>query len=126
RFGKLLFLRDGNLMAQAFDERRLELSGAPIIVSERVHSYLDTATVSVADNDTLVYKSATQNMQMTWLDRQGRPAGRLSEPGLYGGINLSPDATRAVIVRVNPQVTSNATLCLLPPARGARRRVVTS
>ena len=122
RFGKLLFLRDGNLMAQTFDERRLELSGAPIIVSERVHSYLDTATVSVADNDTLVYKSATQNMQLMWVDRQGRPTGRVSEPGLYGGINLSPDATRAVIVRVNPQVTSNATLSLLDLASGTSSR----
>jgi eukaryotic-like serine/threonine-protein kinase len=122
RFGKLLFLRDGNLMAQTFDERRLELSGAPIVVSERVHSYLDTATVSVADNETLVYKSATQNMQLTWVDRQGRPTGRVSEPGLYGGINLSPDARRAVIVRVNPQVTSNATLWLLDLASGTSSR----
>jgi Tol biopolymer transport system component len=122
RFGKLLFLRDGNLLAQTFDERRLEISGAPIVVSERVHSYLDTATVSVSDNDTLVYKSATQNMQLAWLDRQGRPVGRLSEPGLYGGISLSPDATQAVVVRVNPQVTSTATLWLLNLASGASSR----
>jgi eukaryotic-like serine/threonine-protein kinase len=122
RPGKLLFLRDGNLMAQTFDERRLELSGAPIIVSERVHSYLDTATVSVSDNDTLVYKSATQNMQLMWVDRQGRPVGRVSDPGLYGGINLSPDATQAVVVRVTPQITSNATLWLLDLASGASSR----
>jgi eukaryotic-like serine/threonine-protein kinase len=122
RFGKLLFLRDGNLMAQTFDELRLELSGTPIVVSERVHSYLDTATVSVSDNGTLVYKSATQNMQLAWVDRQGRAVGRVSEPGLYGAINLSPDATRAVIVRVNPQITSNSTLWLLDLASGASSR----
>jgi Tol biopolymer transport system component len=100
-------------MAQAFDERRLELFDAPILVSERVHSYLDTATVSASDNDVLVFKSATQNSQLAWVDRQGRAVGRPSEPGLFGGISLSPDATRLAVVRVNPQVTSSATLWLL-------------
>jgi serine/threonine protein kinase len=82
--GRLLFLRDGNLMSQTFDERRLDLSDTPILVSERVHSYLDTATVSASDNDILVYKTATQDSQLTWLDRQGRTIGRVSDPGLYG------------------------------------------
>jgi Tol biopolymer transport system component len=120
--GRLLFLRDGNLMAQIFDERRLELSDDPILVSERVHSYLDTATVSASDNDILVYRSAEENSQLTWFDRQGRLIGRVSEPGLHGGLNLSPDATRAVVVRVNPQVTSSATLWLLDFASGRSSR----
>ncbi len=120
--GKLLFLRDGNLMAQAFDESRLELSGAPILVAEGVHSYLDTATVSASENDILVYKSAVENSQLTWLDRQGRVVGRVSEPGLYDGLSLSPDAMRAAVARVNPQVTSNATLWLFDFARGASTR----
>ena len=38
-------------MAQAFDERRLELSGAPILVAEACHSYFDTTTVSASEND---------------------------------------------------------------------------
>jgi eukaryotic-like serine/threonine-protein kinase len=120
--GRLLFLRDGSLMAQTFDERRLELSDAPILVSDHVHSFLDTATVSASDNDILVYKSATQNSQLTWFDRQGRSIGRISEPGLYGGINLSPDASRVVAVRVNPQITSSATLWLFHLASGASSR----
>jgi serine/threonine protein kinase len=120
--GRLLFLRDGSLMAQTFDERRLELSDAPILVSDHVHSFLDTATVSASDNDILVYKSATQNSQLTWFDRQGRSIGRISEPGLYGGINLSPDASRVVAVRVNPQITSSATLWLFDLASGASSR----
>jgi Tol biopolymer transport system component/tRNA A-37 threonylcarbamoyl transferase component Bud32 len=120
--GRLLFLRDGNLMAQTFDEQRLELSGAPMLVAERVHSYLDTATVSSSENDILVYKSAAENSQLTWVDRLGRVVARVSEPGLYGGLNLSPDATRAVVVRVNPQVTSSATLWLFDFARGTSTR----
>lgn len=120
--GRLLFLRDGNLMTQTFDERRLELADAPILVAERVHSFLDTATVSASENDTLAYKSAAETSQLTWVDRQGRLIGRVGEPGLYGGISLSPDAARAAVVRVNPQVTSSATLWLLDFASGRSSR----
>ena len=123
--GRLLFLRDGNLMAQTFDERRLELSGAPILVAEHVHSYLDTTTVSASENDILVYKSAAASKLM-WFDRQGRVVGRLSEPGLYGGFNLSPDGTRAAVVHVNPQVTSSATLWLFDFARGTSTRLAST
>jgi len=120
--GRLLFLRDGTLMAQAFDDRRLELFDAPFAVAERVHSYLDTATVSSSENGILVYKTATEDSQLTWLDRQGRVAGRVSEPGLYSRLNLSPDATRAVVTRVDPQATSSLTLWLFDLANGRSTR----
>jgi eukaryotic-like serine/threonine-protein kinase len=120
--GRLLFLRDGNLMAQTFDERRLALADAPILVTERVHSFLDTATVSASENDTLVYRSAAESSQLTWVDRQGRLTGRVWESGLYGGISLSPDAARAAVVRINPQVTSSATLWLLDLESGRSSR----
>jgi Tol biopolymer transport system component len=122
RHGRLLFLRDGNLTAQIFDERQLELSDSPVVVRERVHSYLDTATVSASDNDVLVYRSADESSQLTWLDRQGRQIGRALEPGLHGGVNLSPDAMQAAVVRVNPQVTSSATMWLLDFASGRSSR----
>src|SRR5262249_25598190 len=84
-----------------------------------------TATVSASDNDVLVYKSATQSLQLTWRDRQGRAAGRVSEPALYGGVSLSPDAGRVAVVRVNPLVTSSAALWLLDLARGSGSRFAT-
>jgi Tol biopolymer transport system component len=123
--GRLLFLRDGNLMAQTFDERRLELSGAPILVADHVHSYLDTTTASASENNILVYKS-TAVSQLTWYDRHGRVVGHLSEPGLYGGVNLSPDGRRAAVVRVNSQVTSSATLWLFEFARGTSTRLTST
>src|SRR5205085_10819552 len=36
--GHLLFLREGSLLAQAFDEKNLQLQGDPIAVAERVGS----------------------------------------------------------------------------------------
>ena len=38
RMGRLLFLREGSLLAQAFDERSLQPQGDPIPVAERVGS----------------------------------------------------------------------------------------
>jgi len=110
---RILFLRDGNLMAQAFDTRSLQLVGAPVTVAQRVHSFLDTMTASASDNGALLYKSASENSQLTWFDRQGRVVSRLSEPALYAGLSLSRDGARAAVVRMNPQVTSSASLWLL-------------
>jgi Tol biopolymer transport system component len=119
---QILFLRDGNLMAQAFDERSFELMGTPAILAEGVHSFLDTSTVSASANGILIYKRASRNSQLTWFDRQGRVVGRLSEPGVYSGLSLSPDGTRAMVVRTNPQVTSSATLWTLDLASGGNTR----
>jgi hypothetical protein len=52
----MLFLRDGNLMAQAFDETRLELSGPTVQVADGVDAYRDGATMSVSANGARVSK----------------------------------------------------------------------
>jgi Tol biopolymer transport system component len=113
---RILFLREGNLMAQVFDVQRLELLGTPAPVAERVHSFLDTTTASASDNGVLVYKTASETSQLTWLDRQGRVVARLSEPGLYAGVSLSRDGSRAAVLRTNPQVTSSLALWLIDVA----------
>ena len=79
--GRLLFLREGTLIAQPFDERRLALVGEPVPVAERVGAFRDGAFFSVSANDVLVYRSADADSQLTWFDRQGVVAGRASEPG---------------------------------------------
>ena len=69
--GRLLFLREGTLIAQPFDERRLALAGEPVPVAERVGAFRDSAFFSVSANDVLVYRSADTDSQLTWFDRQG-------------------------------------------------------
>lgn len=121
---QVLFLRDGNLMTQDLDESRLVLAGTPALVRERVHSYLDTATVSVSDTGTIVYKGAEPYAELQWSDRRGRPAGRAAEAGLFHGLSISPDGTRAAVARVNPQATSHASMTLLDLADGTLRQLV--
>ena len=71
--GQVLFLRQGTLMAQPFDARRLEPSGEAVPVAEQVGSFLDYGLFSASSNGVLVYRSgAGLDYQLTWLDRQGR------------------------------------------------------
>jgi hypothetical protein len=55
--GQLLFLREGTLMAQAFDARRLELAGDAVPVVERVGSFPQAGRgfFSVSSNGILMY-----------------------------------------------------------------------
>ena len=117
--GRLLFLREGTLIAQPFDERRLALAGEPVPVAERVGSFRDGAYFSVSNNDVLVYRPADTDSQLTWFDRQGVVAGRASEPGGFRDVALSPDGTRAVASRTNPLDTTKADLWLFDLKRGS-------
>ena len=117
--GRLLFLREGALMSQPFDAERLALAGDPVPVVERVGSFRDGAYFAVSDNDTLVYRTAESDYQLTWFDRQGSVAGQISEPGGYREVALSPDGTRAAASRTDPQDSTKADLWLFDLSRGA-------
>jgi serine/threonine protein kinase/Tol biopolymer transport system component len=117
--GRLLFLRDGTLMAQPFDARRLALAGDPVPVAERVGSFRDGGFFSASGTDVLVYRTADTDSQLTWFDRQGTVSGRASEPGGFRGVALSPDGARAVASRTNPQDTTKADLWLFDLSRGS-------
>ena len=119
--GTMLFLRDGNLMAQAFDETRLELSGPIVQVADGVDAYIDSVTMSVSANGVLVYRSVA-NLRLTWLDRQGRPAGVVEEPGRYTGLALSHDGARAPVSIADPQVVSRTDLWLFDFSRNTVTR----
>jgi Tol biopolymer transport system component len=121
--GTVLFLRDGTLMAQAFDETRFELSGSAVQIADAVDAYRDSATMSVSTNGVLVYR-ATANLQLTWLDRQGRKTGNVTEPGRYMTLALSPDGARALVSKADPQVVSRRDLWLFDFSRGTARRFV--
>jgi dipeptidyl aminopeptidase/acylaminoacyl peptidase len=116
--GRLLFLREGALMAQPFDATRLALAGDPVPVAERVGSFRDGAYFSASANDVLVYRTADTDSQLTWFDRQGAMSGRASEPGGFRAVSLSPDGTRAVASRTHPLDPTKADLWLFDLSRG--------
>jgi Tol biopolymer transport system component/predicted Ser/Thr protein kinase len=106
--GRLLFMRDGTLLAQMFDERRLEPLGEPVPVVEQVGAFLLSASFSASANGVLTYragKSAIALSGLGWYDRQGKELGDAGEPGTYSysDLALSPDGTRVAATRIDPK-----------------------
>jgi Tol biopolymer transport system component len=95
RSGQLLFLREGSLMAQAFDEDRLEVVGEAVPVADQVGTSISRAFFSVSANGILAYRTGgAASTQLSWYDRQGHPLGHVGEPSDYQDVALSPDSTR--------------------------------
>ena len=105
--GYLLLVREGKLLAQPFDLRRLQSTGAPSLVSDGVRMAFDrrVADFSVAQNGTLVFLSAVGSGQrLVWFDREGKELGvavpDIGNPtsGLMVG-TLSPSGDRVAVGR---------------------------
>ncbi len=101
--GRLLFVREETLMAQAFDATSHQLSGDPVAVADQVSF---TATIpeiaaSADANGTLIYLANSQpNRQLVWYDRSGAELGRAAMTGVGGdAVSLAPDGTRVVFGR---------------------------
>ena len=99
--GHLFFMRDGTLMAQPFDAGRLKLIGEPVPVAEQVGTFGSNGFFSISANGSLAYRAggSTANRQLTWFDRQGKQSATAFDPGPYMDLSLSPDGTRAAILR---------------------------
>ena len=102
--GYLLFVRNGNLMAQPFDAERLDLLEEPSLLSKRLGLWpLGNASFSVSNTGVLAYRpSVDVKTQLVWLDREGRRLGTIEEVDFIHP-DLSSDATKMAAVRVDPQ-----------------------
>jgi hypothetical protein len=61
--GYLFFMRDGTLMAQAFEAERLQLSGEPVPVAEAVDTtWFDLGVFSVSPGGVLAYRTRFSNL----------------------------------------------------------------
>ncbi len=117
--GHLLFMRDGSLMTQAFDNRKLEPFGDPVLLVERVGSFRLGANFSVSESGVLAYRGTAALSGLTWFDRQGKSIGSGGEPGAYTDLSLSPDGNRAAVTRTD---ATGQGLWLFEFARGISTR----
>jgi Tol biopolymer transport system component len=109
--GHILYLREGTLMAQSFDTKRLETAGEAVPVAEQVERVLNSGTVgafSVSQDGLLAYRTGRQlsadtgAAQMTWFDRQGKAVSEGEQP-LSTEPALSPDGTQVAFTRIQAQ-----------------------
>jgi len=120
--GYLLFMRDGTLMAQVFDERRLEAVGEAVPVADQVGTSLTRAFFSVSANGVLAYRTGSgANSQISWFDRQGHNLGSAGAVGEHRSMALSPDG--AQVAHIQPGQGSGWQIWLLDMARGANTRL---
>jgi Tol biopolymer transport system component len=114
--GRLLFLREESLMAQAFDERRFEVVGEPAPIAEQVGTSITRAYFSVSLNGVLAYRGGSGRSELTWFDRKGHNLGRAGEPGYYEDMALSKEASRVAYSRTSQG--GNRQIWTLEAARG--------
>jgi eukaryotic-like serine/threonine-protein kinase len=118
--GHLLFVRNGTLLVQPFDAKRLALSGEAIPLMEQVNAF------AVSNNEVLIYRRAAGeagqgSAQLVWFDRSGKPAGQAGGPANYSGdVRLSPDGRRAAVDLVTG---INRDIWVIDLARGVPARL---
>jgi eukaryotic-like serine/threonine-protein kinase len=97
--GQLLFVRGGSLLAQAFDSGKLAVSGEPRVIAEHVTQNWDDHRYefSASANGRLVYRSASPDSQLAWVDRTGKQIGTVGEPRRMGMFSISPDLRHVAI-----------------------------
>jgi len=99
RSGHLLYVQKGTLFAAPFDRERLELTGPPRPVIDRVSANYTggTAMFEVSSSGTLVYvpsRSGGRASPIEWLDRSGRSALLRSTPSEWFALSLAPGGRR--------------------------------
>jgi Tol biopolymer transport system component len=107
--GHLLFVRDGNLIAQPFSLDTQQIHGEPAIVAANVPLYsaefLGTGRGQfAASQDGVVVYLSQPNLVMprlTWFDRQGKELATVGEPALYFGPRIAPDGKRVAVSRLD-------------------------
>lgn len=105
---KLLFVRDGALLAQPFDLGRLELSGEPILIANEM-PFTSSGRLGVSASRSVVLVLASAGLagspyQTAWVDRTGRD---LAPPSVIVGYGRSEP--KGQMVWLAASVTSRPT-----------------
>jgi Tol biopolymer transport system component len=106
--GRLLFTRNGFLVAQAFNPDTFALSGEPAQLASHVRSISGASwsLFDVASNGTLIYQagSAAEGNQMTWVDPKGHEIGKLGDVAQHDDpIRVSPDGSQVTMGIFDPR-----------------------
>ncbi|MDQ6892991.1 MAG: protein kinase [Acidobacteriota bacterium] len=95
--GYLVYVRDGALFAQPFDEAKAQLRGEARLLASNVHYFYGPAHAAFSASQTgvLAYQTPARPLDVAWFDRQGKRTGQLGEPVVVKGLRISPEGKRA-------------------------------
>jgi serine/threonine protein kinase len=102
--GDLFYVRDGVLVARAFDSSTLRFTGEAVPIAERIPYFSPTgwAPFSVSENGSIAYQAGAPESPLRWLDRKGQTLATLGPPGEYKNVRLSPDGRKAAVEKIDP------------------------
>ena len=122
--GYLLYLDGYALLAQPFNADRLELSGQPFVLAEKVgHATTGYSSMSVSGAGTLAYSGPILRPgRLTWFNREGKTAGTIAQEGEYLDFRLSPDGNRVAASLINPK-SGDVDIWLSDISRGSTSRL---
>ncbi len=121
--GRLLFLRQGALLAQLYDPKGQKLSGEAATLAEGVgfNEISSNAFFSASQNGVVAFHAGGDSeSQPTWCDRKGNVLSTVGSPGSYDHPEISPDGKRLVIDRAE---ASGRDLWLMDLSRGTSTRL---
>jgi Tol biopolymer transport system component len=102
--GRMLFVRNNVLVAQSFDEARLELSGNTVTVGDCEASVWGYAGFSASNTGVLAYSTGElESTRLTWVDRSGRSLSSIGDRGPYLFPRLSPTGRQMAFDRWDGQ-----------------------
>jgi Tol biopolymer transport system component len=124
--GHLLFVRDGILFAQAFDDRTLRTNGDPVRIGDHVGYWtagMGYAAVTASPSGVLAHgPKMGLTTSLRWRDRNGASTAPPSAPALYTVPRLSPDQ-KSVAVGMTDAATAQPDIWVLGLARGTTSRL---
>jgi serine/threonine protein kinase/Tol biopolymer transport system component len=102
--GKLIYVREGALVAQDFDVKSLAPRGERVPLVRRVgDDGLSRSAFSVSADGTIVYRSAANQIsQLTAMSRRGAVLRTLGKAGVFFGLGVSPDGRSLAVARLDP------------------------
>lgn len=122
--GRLLFMRQGDLMAQPFDLIGLEVAGQAVRLTRGVRYRGGSwfGMFSGSNRDVLVYETGSRDLRsrLTWVDRLGNEQGTMGEGDLHWDLQFSPQGDRLAVAQGSPEPE----LWIYEPESGGRNRLM--
>ena len=126
--GFLIYARGPRLLAHPFDVQRLQATGEPFPIAENLPFQTDRgvySTFSISSSGIVCYSTVDDGRkQFVWFDRAGRVLRRVGPAGFYRDFDLSPDGSRLVVARYDPDRGLNH-LWFMDVERGTLSRFTT-
>jgi eukaryotic-like serine/threonine-protein kinase len=123
---RLMFVRDGALLAQRFDPVASRLSGEPVTIANdvSVRQPIGRAAFSVSQSGVLVYRTAEPILsQPTVFDRAGRRLMAFEPPADHDQPRFSPDDRTVAVGMANPRGTPGRMIWLMNLVPGQQSRL---